>query len=45
MYDVAIVGGGPSGATLARLLGKDYKALVIDKRRLDSSPQKGRINK
>jgi len=45
LYDVAIVGGGPAGATLARLLAKDYKVLVIDKRRLDSDPQKGQFTK
>ncbi|NPV90134.1 MAG: FAD-binding protein [Firmicutes bacterium] len=32
MYDVAVVGAGPAGATLARLVGKDYRVLVIDRR-------------
>lgn len=32
MYDVIIVGGGPAGATLARLIGKDYKVLLLEKR-------------
>lgn len=32
MYDVIIVGGGPAGSTLARLIGKDYKVLVLEKR-------------
>ena len=34
MYDVAIIGGGPAGATLARLIGDRYKVLLIEKRRL-----------
>ncbi|MDY0236305.1 MAG: FAD-binding protein [Gudongella sp.] len=32
MYDVIIVGAGPSGATLARLIGQKYRVLVIEKR-------------
>jgi geranylgeranyl diphosphate/geranylgeranyl-bacteriochlorophyllide a reductase len=32
MYDLAIVGAGPAGATLARLVGADYRVLCIDKR-------------
>ncbi len=32
MYDIAIVGGGPAGATLARLVGNGYKVLVLEKR-------------
>jgi len=34
MYDIVIVGAGPAGATLARLLGKKYKILVVDRRQL-----------
>ncbi|HYF82420.1 MAG TPA: FAD-binding protein [Clostridia bacterium] len=34
MYDVIIVGAGPAGATLARLIGKRYKVLMLDKRQL-----------
>jgi len=34
MYDVIIVGGGPSGATLARLLDKNLKVLLLEKREL-----------
>jgi len=33
MYDIAIVGMGPAGATLARLLRKTYKVIVIDRRK------------
>lgn len=32
MYDIAIVGGGPAGATLARLVGNKYKVLLLEKR-------------
>ncbi|MFZ5988728.1 MAG: FAD-binding protein [Bacillota bacterium] len=39
MYDIAIVGAGPSGATLARLIGKNYKVLLLDKRCLDVDPR------
>ena len=34
MYDIAIIGAGPAGATLARLIGDRYKVLLIEKRRL-----------
>ncbi len=34
MYDIAIIGAGPAGATLARLIGHQYKVLLIEKRRL-----------
>jgi flavin-dependent dehydrogenase len=34
MYDVAIIGGGPAGATLARLIGDRYRVLLIEKRQL-----------
>ena len=40
MYDVVIVGAGPSGSTLARLLPKHYKTLIIDKRNLNEYPGK-----
>ena len=32
MYDIAIIGLGPAGATLARLLNKKYKVIIIDKK-------------
>ncbi len=34
MYDVAIIGAGPAGATLARLLGDRYRVLLVDRREL-----------
>lgn len=36
MYDIVIVGAGPAGATLARLLKKDLKVMIIDKRNLST---------
>jgi geranylgeranyl diphosphate/geranylgeranyl-bacteriochlorophyllide a reductase len=39
VYDVAIIGGGPAGATLARLIGESYKVLLVDKRQIISSPE------
>ena len=41
MYDVAIVGAGPAGATLARLLGPRYRVLLADRRPLDRPPVDG----
>lgn len=32
MYDVLIVGAGPAGSTLARMIGEKYKVLLVDKR-------------
>lgn len=40
MYDVAIVGAGPSGATLARLIGSKLRVLLVDKRRPTESDKK-----
>ena len=45
MYDVAIVGAGPAGATLARLIGKEFKVLLIDKRQLDCEPKSSGVVK
>jgi flavin-dependent dehydrogenase len=45
MYDVAIIGAGPAGATLARLLGPKYRVLLADRRRLDLDPAAGRLTK
>lgn len=36
MYDIAIIGGGPAGAMLARLVGKKFKVILLDKRCLDN---------
>jgi len=32
MFDIAIIGAGPAGATLARLIGKEVRVLLVDKR-------------
>ncbi len=45
MYDITIVGAGPAGSTLARLIGGKYKVLLIDKRDLDNEGPKSIINK
>ena len=34
MYDIAIIGAGPAGSTLARLVADRYRVLLIDKRQL-----------
>ena len=34
MYDVAIIGAGPAGATLARLMPDTYRVLLVEKRQL-----------
>jgi geranylgeranyl reductase len=39
MYDIAIIGAGPAGSTLARLLAERYKILLVDKRSLDRNPE------
>jgi geranylgeranyl reductase len=39
MFDVAIIGAGPAGVTLARLIGEYYKVLLIDKRKLTERPE------
>lgn len=36
-YDIAIIGAGPSGATLARYLDKKYRVIIIDKKSKDIS--------
>ena len=40
MFDVAIIGAGPAGATLARLIAPKWKVLLVDGRHLtsDSGP-------
>jgi flavin-dependent dehydrogenase len=36
-YDIVIVGAGPAGSTLARLLGNRYRILLLDKRTFDGT--------
>lgn len=40
-YDIAIVGTGPAGCTLARLLDKNYSVLLMDKRDLSREEYPG----
>lgn len=40
MYDIVIIGAGPAGSTLARLLDKVYSIAVIDKKRLEEGYHK-----
>ncbi len=42
MYDIAIVGAGPAGATLARLLSNQYRVLVLEKRELQDNGENAR---
>ncbi|WP_428897051.1 Dehydrogenase (flavoprotein) [Parelusimicrobium proximum] len=39
-FDIAVVGGGPAGATFARLLSPKYKAIIIDRKGKNSSFRK-----
>jgi len=39
MFDLAIIGAGPAGATLARLIGKSYRVLLVDKRPFSDVPR------
>lgn len=34
-YDIVIVGAGPAGATLARLLPNNYRILIVDKKAIE----------
>lgn len=45
MYDIAIIGAGPSGSTLARLLGDRYKVLLLDKRDFENESSKKSVFK
>ncbi len=38
MFDIAIIGAGPAGSTLARLLDNGMKVLLLEKRHLDAAP-------
>lgn len=39
-YDVIIIGSGPAGSSLARILNPNLKVLLVDKRALDNEPSK-----
>ncbi len=41
MYDIAIIGAGPAGCTLARFLDKKYKVLLLDKRDMTAEDYPG----
>lgn len=45
MYDIVIVGAGPAGANLARLVANKYKILLIDKRDLENENPQNRTIK
>lgn len=45
MFDIAIIGAGPAGAMLARLVGARYRVLLLDHRALDAPPVEGRPGK
>jgi geranylgeranyl reductase len=42
MYDIAIIGAGPSGSALARLIGDKYQVLVLDKTDFENESAKNR---
>jgi len=44
MYDIAVIGAGPAGATLARLVGRQYRVLLVETRPLDA-PQTPSLGK
>ena len=45
MYDIVIVGAGPAGSTLARLIADKYTILLIDKRDLENENPSNLANK
>jgi len=45
MYDICIIGAGPSGSSLARLVGKEYKILLLERRDLDKPKGDDRLSK
>lgn len=45
MYDIAIIGAGPAGATLARRLGTKYRVLLVDRRRMDLDSAESPVSK
>jgi geranylgeranyl diphosphate/geranylgeranyl-bacteriochlorophyllide a reductase len=44
-FDIAIVGAGPGGSTLARLLAERYRVLLVDRRSLDLEEPEPRFRK
>jgi len=44
MYDIAIIGAGPAGATLARLIGRQHRVLLVERREMDG-PQSFSLGK
>lgn len=45
MYDIVVVGAGPAGATLARLIGKSYRMLILEKKQLSGTNKTNPSNK
>lgn len=45
MYDVVIIGAGPAGSNLARLIGKKLKVLIIDKRDMENESPANHLSK
>jgi flavin-dependent dehydrogenase len=45
MYDVVVVGGGPAGATLARLVGSRHRTLLLERRPPGSGGAGPRVGK
>ncbi len=45
MYDIVIVGAGPAGSNLARLIGGRYKVLLIDKRDMENENPQNHFHK
>jgi geranylgeranyl reductase len=37
MHDIAIIGAGPAGVTLARLVADKYSVLLVDKRKVEDA--------
>ena len=45
MYDIAIIGAGPSGSALARLIGGKYKVFLLDKTDFENESAKKPVYK
>jgi geranylgeranyl diphosphate/geranylgeranyl-bacteriochlorophyllide a reductase len=45
MYDIAIIGAGPAGSTVARMLGTRYRVLLVDRRELGGPRPEGGLGK